>query len=156
MTIFEGNFAPPPGRFVLVAARFNSAIVDGLIAGALDGLKRHGVADEAIDLVRVPGSFEIPLAAQRLAASHKYAAILCLGAVIKGDTDHYDYVAGAAANGVARVALDVGVPVIFGVLTCDTLEQALNRAGGKAGNKGFDAAVTAIEMVNLLRQLPEK
>jgi 6,7-dimethyl-8-ribityllumazine synthase len=155
-TIYEGTFAPPPGRFALVAARFNSAIVDGLIAGALDGLKRHGVADEAIDLVRVPGSFEIPLAAQRLAVSRKYAAILCLGAVIKGDTDHYDYVAGAAANGVARVALDVGVPVIFGVLTCDTLEQALNRAGAKAGNKGFDAAVTAIEMVNLLRQLPEK
>jgi 6,7-dimethyl-8-ribityllumazine synthase len=156
LTTYEGTFAPPPGRFALVAARFNSAIVDNLVAGALDGLKRHGVADEAIDLVRVPGSFEIPLAAQRLAASHKYAAILCLGAVIKGDTDHYDYVAGAAANGVARVALDVGVPVIFGVLTCDTLEQALNRAGGKAGNKGFDAAVTAIEMVNLLRQLPEK
>jgi 6,7-dimethyl-8-ribityllumazine synthase len=153
---YEGTFAPPPGRFALVVARFNSAIVDGLVAGALDGLKRHGVADEAIDLVRVPGSFEIPLAAQRLAVSRKYAAILCLGAVIKGDTDHYDYVAGAAANGVARVALDTGVPVIFGVLTCDTLEQALNRAGAKAGNKGFEAAVTAIEMVNLLRQLPEK
>ena len=155
-TIYDGTFAPPPGRFALVAARFNSAIVDGLIAGALDGLKRHGVADEAIDLVRVPGSFEIPLAAQRLAVSRKYAAILCLGAVIKGDTDHYDYVAGAAANGVARVALDVGVPVIFGVLTCDTLEQAMNRAGAKSGNKGFDAALAAIEMVNLLKQLPEK
>jgi 6,7-dimethyl-8-ribityllumazine synthase len=155
MTLFEGTFAPPPGRFALVAARFNSAIVDNLVAGALDGLKRHGVADDAIDVVRVPGSFEIPLAAQRLAASRKYAAIICLGAVIRGDTDHYDYVAGAAANGVARVALDTSVPVIFGVLTCDTLEQAVNRAGAKSGNKGFDAALTAIEMVNLLRQLPE-
>jgi 6,7-dimethyl-8-ribityllumazine synthase len=156
MATIEANFAPPPGRFALVAARFNSAIVEGLVAGAFDGLKRHGVADDAIDLVRVPGSFEIPLIAQRLAGSRKYAAIICLGAVIKGDTDHYDYVAGAAANGVARVALDTGVPVIFGVLTCDTLEQAINRAGAKAGNKGFDAAVTAIEMVNLIRQLSEK
>jgi 6,7-dimethyl-8-ribityllumazine synthase len=156
MTIFEGTFAPPPGRFALVAARFNSAIVDNLVTGALDGLKRHGVADDAIDLVRVPGSFEIPLVAQRLAASRKYVAVICLGAVIRGDTDHYDYVAGAAANGVARVALDTGVPVIFGVLTCDTLEQAVNRAGAKSGNKGFDAALTAIEMVNLLRQLPER
>ena len=102
----------------------------------------------------MPGSFEIPLVAQRLAASGKYAAVICLGAVIRGDTDHYDYVAGQAAAGVARAALDTGVPVVFGVLTCDTLEQAVNRAGGKAGNKGFEAALTAIEMVNLLRQLP--
>jgi 6,7-dimethyl-8-ribityllumazine synthase len=154
MTTYEGNFAPPPGRFALVAARFNSAVVDGLVAGALDGLKRHGVAADAIDLVRVPGSFEIPLVAQRLAAGGRYAAVICLGAVIRGDTDHYDYVAGAAADGVARAALATGVPVVFGILTCDTLEQALNRAGAKAGNKGFDAALTAIEMVNLLRQLP--
>ena len=122
----------------------------------LDGLKRHGVADDAIDLVRVPGSFEIPLVAQRLAASGKYAAVICLGAVIRGDTDHYDYVAGEAASGVARAALATGVPVIFGVLTCDTLEQAINRAGAKAGNKGFEAALTAIEMVNLLGKLPGK
>ena len=153
-TVYEGTFAPPPGRFALVAARFNSAVVDQLVAGALDGLKRHGVADDAIDLVRVPGSFEIPLVAQRLAAGGKYAAVICLGAVIRGDTDHYDHVAGAAASGVAQAALATGVPVIFGVLTCDTLEQALNRAGAKAGNKGFDAAVAAIEMVNLLKQLP--
>jgi 6,7-dimethyl-8-ribityllumazine synthase len=154
MTTYEGNFAPPPGRFVLVAARFNSAIVEGLVAGALDGLKRHGVAEDAIDVVRVPGSFEIPLVAQRLAAGGKYAAVICLGAVIRGDTDHYDHVAGEAAGGVARAALATGVPVAFGILTCDTLEQAINRAGAKAGNKGFDAALTAIEMVNLLRQLP--
>ena len=154
MTTYEGSFAPPPGRFALVAARFNSAIVENLVTGALDGLKRHGVADDAIDLVRVPGSYEIPLVAQRLAASKIYEAVICLGAVIRGDTDHYDYVAGEAASGVARAALATGVPVIFGILTCDTLEQALNRAGAKAGNKGFDAALTAIEMVNLLRQLP--
>ena len=153
-TIYEGTFAPPPGRFALVAARFNSAIVENLVAGALDGLKRHGVADDAIDLVRVPGSYEIPFVAQRVAASGKYAAVICLGAVIRGDTDHYDYVAGEAATGVARAALATGVPVIFGVLTCDTLEQALNRAGAKSGNKGFDAALAAIEMVNLLKQLP--
>ncbi len=152
--VYEGSFAPPPGRFALVAARFNSAIVDGLVAGALDGLKRHGVADDAIDVVRVPGSFEIPLVAQKLAGGGKYAAVICLGAVIRGDTDHYDHVAGEAAGGVARAALATGVPVIFGILTCDTLEQAVNRAGAKSGNKGFDAALTAIEMVNLLRQLP--
>jgi 6,7-dimethyl-8-ribityllumazine synthase len=153
-TIIEGTFAPPPGRFAVVAARFNATIVDDLIAGALDGLKRHGVADTAVDVVRVPGSFEIPPVAQRLAKSGKYAAVICLGCVIRGDTDHYDHVAGQAAAGVARVALETGVPVIFGILTCDTMEQAVNRAGGKAGNKGFDAALTAIEMVNLLRQLP--
>jgi 6,7-dimethyl-8-ribityllumazine synthase len=153
--VFEGTFAPPPGRFALVAARFNSAIVEQLVAGALDGLKRHGLADDAIDLVRVPGSYEIPPVAKRLAGSGKYSAVICLGAVIRGDTDHYDHVAGAAANGIAQAALATGVPVIFGVLTCGTLEQALNRAGAKAGNKGFDAAVAAIEMVNLLKQLPE-
>jgi 6,7-dimethyl-8-ribityllumazine synthase len=154
MTIIEGTLSPPPGRFGLVASRFNSAIVENLVGGALDALKRHGVADDAIDVVRVPGSFEIPLVAQRLAASKKYAAVICLGAVIRGDTDHYDYVAGQVTSGVAQAALNTGVPVIFGVLTCDTLEQAMNRAGAKAGNKGFDAALTAIEMVNLLRLLP--
>jgi 6,7-dimethyl-8-ribityllumazine synthase len=153
-TLYEGTFAPPPGRFVLVAARFNAALVENLIAGALDGLKRHGVTDDAIDLVRVPGSYEIPLVAQRLASTRKYAAVICLGAIIRGDTDHYDYVAGQTAGGIARAALATGVPVIFGILTCDTLEQALNRAGAKSGNKGFDAALTAIEMVNLLHGLP--
>src|SRR5262249_10582791 len=127
-----------------------------LVAGALDGLKRHGVKDEAIDVVRVPGSLEIPLVAQRLARSGRYAAVICLGAIIKGETDHYDHVASGAASGVAQAALATGVPVTCGSLTCDTLEQALNRAGAKAGNKGFDAALTAIEMVNLLRDLPER
>src|SRR3954452_499987 len=155
MTIIEGNFAPPSGRFALVAARFNSAIVDALVAGAADALKRHGVADDAIDLVRVPGLFEIPLVAQRLAGSGKYAAVICLGAVIRGDTTHYDHVAGEAAGGVGRAALATGVPVIFGILTCETLEQAVNRAGAKSGNKGADAAMAAIEMVNLLKQLPK-
>lgn len=151
--VIEGDFAPPPGRFALVAARFNAAVVDNLVAGAIDGFVRHGVADSAIDVVRVPGSFEIPLVAQKLAAGGGYAAVVCLGAVIRGDTDHYDYVAGEAASGVGRASLATGVPVIFGVLTCDTLEQAINRAGAKAGNKGFEAALTAIEMVNLLRKL---
>ena len=153
-TVYEGTFAPPPGRFALVAARFNHVIVERLVHGALDGFRRHGVGDDALDLVWVPGSFEIPLVAQRLAASRRYAAVVCLGAVVRGDTDHYDHVAGGAASGIAQAALATGVPVIFGVLTCETLEQALNRAGAKAGNKGFEAAVTAVEMVNLLRQLP--
>ena len=150
---YEGDFSVPQGRFAIVAARFNAIVVDRLIEGVRDGLQRHGVADTNIDLVHVPGSYEIPLVAQKLGDSGRYAAVICLGAVIRGDTDHYDYVAGAAANGVANASLNTGVPVIFGVLTCDTMEQALNRAGGKAGNKGFDAAVTAIEMVNLLKKL---
>jgi 6,7-dimethyl-8-ribityllumazine synthase len=153
-TTYEGSLAPPPGRFAVVAARFNSLVVEPLVAGALDALKRHGVADDAIDVVRVPGSFEIPLVAQRLAASKRYAAVVCLGAVVRGETDHYDFVAGEAAGGIARAALATGVPVVFGVLTCDTPEQALGRAGGKAGNKGAEAALTAVEMVNLLHQLP--
>jgi 6,7-dimethyl-8-ribityllumazine synthase len=156
MTVFEGTFAPPSGRFALVAARFNQFIVERLVEGAQDAFRRHGVADDAVDLAWVPGSFEIPLVARRLAGSGRYAAVICLGAVIRGDTDHYDYVAGGAANGIAQAALATGVPVIFGLLTCDTLEQAINRAGAKAGNKGFEAALTAIEMVNLLKQLPER
>jgi 6,7-dimethyl-8-ribityllumazine synthase len=154
--LFEGTFAPPPGRFALVAARFNRFVVEALVEGARDAFRRHGVADDAVDLAWVPGSLEIPLVARRLAASGRYAAVICLGAVIRGDTDHYDHVAGGAANGIAQAALATGVPVIFGLLTCDTLEQAINRAGAKAGNKGFEAALTAIEMVNLLGQLPER
>ena len=154
-TVYEGDFSTPPGRFALVASRFNHFVVEHLVAGAQDGLKRHGVSEEAIDLVWVPGSFEIPMIAERLAAGGKYAAVICLGAIIRGDTDHYDYVAGEAAKGVAHAAQATGVPVIFGVLTCDTLEQAINRSGAKGGNKGFDSAMTAIEMVNLLRQLPK-
>ena len=152
--LFEGDFSSPAGRFALVAARFNGFVVDQLVAGATDALARHGVGEDRIDLVRVPGSYEIPLVAQKLGKSGKYAAVICLGCVIRGDTDHYDHVAGGAATGIAQAALTTGVPVIFGLLTCDTLEQAINRAGAKAGNKGFEAAVSAIEMVNLLRQLP--
>lgn len=152
-TVIEGTYATPSGRIALVAARFNGTIVEDLVGGAIDGLRRHGVAEDAIDLVRTPGSFEIPLVAQRVAASGKYVAVICLGCVIRGETSHYDHVAGEAAGGVARAALATGVPVIFGVLTCETLEQAMNRAGAKAGNKGFDSALAAIEMVNLLRQL---
>jgi 6,7-dimethyl-8-ribityllumazine synthase len=152
--IYEGDFSSPAGRFVLVAARFNGFVVDQLVSGATDALKRHGIGDDRIDLVRVPGSYEIPLVAQKLGKSGKYAAVICLGCVIRGDTDHYDHVAGAAASGIAQAALASGVPVIFGVLTCDTLEQAIHRAGAKAGNKGFEAAVGAIEMVNLMKKLP--
>lgn len=152
-TLYEGTFATPTGRFAIVAARFNASIVENLVAGAVDGFQRHGVDTENLDIVRVPGSFELPLIAQKLAGSGRYAAIICLGAVIRGDTDHYDYVAGEAAGGIARAALATGIPVIFGLLTCDTLEQAINRAGAKAGNKGFDAALSAIEMVNLLQRL---
>ena len=152
--LIEGSYTTPPGRFALVAARFNGTVVEDLVAGALDGLRRHGVADADIDLVRVPGSFEIPFIAQRLAGSKKYAGVICLGCVIRGETSHYDHVAGESAGGVARAALATGVPVIYGVVTAETLEQAINRAGAKAGNKGFDAALAAIEMVNLLRQLP--
>jgi len=156
MNTYEGTLAPPPGRFALVAARFNHFIVERLVDGALDGLKRHGVADDAVDVAWVPGSLEIPLVAQRFAASRKYAAVICLGAVIRGETSHYDHVASGAAGGVAQAALSTGVPVLFGILTCDTVEQAVNRAGAKSGNKGFEAALAAIEMVNLLRQLPER
>jgi 6,7-dimethyl-8-ribityllumazine synthase len=151
-----GKAAAPQGRFAVVAARFNQAIVDQLLSGAVEGLLAHGVADANIDIVRVPGSFEIPLVAQRLAGSRQYAAVICLGAVIRGETDHYDYVASAAATGIARAALDSGVPVIFGVLTCDNVEQALDRAGPKSTNKGYESAVAAVTMVNLLRKLPEK
>ena len=122
----------------------------------MKALKGNGVAEEAIHLVRVPGSFELPLIAERLAQSGQYAAVICLGAVIRGETDHYDFVATAAADGVAQAALNTGVPVIFGVLTCDTLEQALSRAGPNAGNKGAEAALAAIEMANLLQKLPRK
>ena len=154
MATYEGTLTPPSGKLVLVAARFNQFIVQKLVDGAREGLLSHGVKEDAIDLVWVPGSFEIPAVAKRLAESKKYAAVICLGAVIKGETDHYEYVAGNAASGVAQVALSAGVPVIFGILTCQTVEQAMDRTGGKAGNKGFDAALAALEMANLLAKLP--
>jgi 6,7-dimethyl-8-ribityllumazine synthase len=156
MKEFEGSRTPPSGRFAVVAARFNQSVVDHLVEGAKEGFKSSGVAQESIDLIWVPGSFEIPLVAKRLAASGKYLAVVCLGAVIRGDTDHYEYVAGEAARGIAQASMTTGVPVIFGILTCATEEQALDRAGGKEGNKGYDAALAAIEMANLLQQLPGK
>jgi len=154
MPTFEGDLSKPSGRFALVAARFNHFIVDRLIDGAIDGLTRHGVATDAIDVVRVPGSFEIPTVAKRLAQTGKHTAIICLGAVIRGETSHYDHVAAAAATGIAQASLAANVPVVFGVLTCDTVEQAIDRAGAKSGNKGYEAALAAIEMVNLLQKLP--
>jgi 6,7-dimethyl-8-ribityllumazine synthase len=154
-TVIEGDYTPPKGRFAIVAARFNGLVVDALIGGAVDAFVRHGVADDRLDVIRVPGSFEIPLVARKLAKSKKYAAVVCLGCIIRGDTDHYDHVAGAATSGIASAANDSDVPVIFGVLTCDTLEQAQQRAGAKAGNKGGEAAMTALEMASLLSKLPK-
>ena len=151
--IIEGELSARDVRVACVAARFNDFVVEPLLRGALDALNRHGVTDKQIEIVRVPGAFEIPIVARKLALSRRYDAIIALGAVIRGDTPHFDYVAGECASGLARVALESDVPVVFGVLTTDTVEQATDRAGGKAGNKGADAALTAIEMVSLLRKL---
>lgn len=153
MKIFEGNLVAEKTRVAIVAARFNDFIVSELVDGALDGLRRHGVAEDDISLARVPGAFEIPLAAKRLAARNDVDAVICLGAVIRGSTPHFDYVCAEVSKGVAHVGLESGKPVIFGVLTTDSIDQAVERAGTKAGNKGFDAAVGAIEMVNLLRKI---
>lgn len=155
MARFEGDLRAPAGRFAIVAARFNAFVVEHLVAGALDGLKRHGVDEANIDVARTPGSLEIPLVAQRLAASGKYAAVLCLGAIIRGETSHFDIVASESAKGLTQASLATGVPIINAILTTNTVEQAVDRAGAKSGNKGFDAAAVAIEMVNLLAQLPE-
>ena len=154
MPTFEGSLTAPQGRFAIVASKFNQEIVIKLVVGAKDALRKYRIAEDASDLFMVPGAFELPLVAQRLAASKKYVAVVCLGAVIRGDTDHYDYVCTAAADGILQASLATGVPILFGVLTCETDQQALDRAGGKSGNKGFDVVVAAIEMVNLLRQLP--
>ena len=153
MHVIEGAFAAPRGRIALVAARFNGHIVDALIAGARDTLVRHGVSDDAIDLLRVPGAFELGPVAARLAAGGKYAAVIALGCVIRGATAHFEYVAGAAANGIAQAAQAGRVPVIFGVLTTESIEQAIERAGTKAGNRGADAALAAIEMIDLYAKL---
>lgn len=150
MTVFEGSFsAPDNARFAIVAARFNHFIVDRLVEGARDGLVRNGVGDDRIDTVLVPGAWELPVIVSRVAASEKYAAVIVLGAVIRGSTPHFDYVAGEAAKGVAMAGLHAKVPTAFGVLTTDTIEQAVERAGTKAGNKGFEAALSALEMVSL-------
>ena len=154
---FEGSFAAPEGaRFAIVAARFNELIVDRLLEGALDALRRHKVAEQNVLVVRVPGAFELPLACQRLAASGKVDAVIALGCVIRGATPHFDYVCAEAARGCANAALGTGVPVAFGVLTTENIDQALERAGTKAGNKGADAALTAIEMINLGKRLGEQ
>lgn len=155
MRTIQGMLTGRGRRFGIVAGRFNSFITEKLLEGAVDGLERHEVDPDAIEVLWVPGSFEIPLAAQRMAATGRYDALICLGAVIRGATPHFDYVAAEVAKGIASVSLQTGVPVIFGVLTTDTIEQAIERAGTKAGNKGFDAAVTAIEMVNVLQELEQ-
>ena len=151
--MIEGEVLARDLRFAFVAARFNDFVVEPLIRGALDALKRHGSSEKQIEIVRVPGAFDIPIVARKLALSRRYDALIALGAVVRGQTPHFDYVAGECASGLARIALESGVPIAFGVLTTDTMEQAVDRAGGKAGNKGADAALAAIEMANLLRRL---
>ncbi|MDA8115762.1 MAG: 6,7-dimethyl-8-ribityllumazine synthase [Acidithiobacillus sp.] len=149
----EGSLQAGEHRFALLVGRFNSFITQQLEQGAIDALRRHGAKEEQLHVVYVPGAYEMPLVAQKLARSGNYDAVLCLGAVIRGGTPHFDYVAAEVSKGVAQVSMDTGVPVIFGVLTTDSIEQAIERAGTKAGNKGFDAAMTALEMVQLLRQI---
>ncbi len=151
--IFEGKLLGEGLRFAVVVPRFNNFITAKLLEGAMDALRRHGVLEEDVAVARVPGSFEIPLVAKKLAASGEYDAVICLGTVIRGATPHFDFIAAEVARGVAAVGLETGVPSIFGVLTTDTIEQAVERAGAKAGNKGIDAAVCAIEMANLLKEL---
>jgi len=151
--IIEGDLQARDLRFAILASRFNEFVVDALVRGALDTLRRHGASDKQVDVVRVPGAYDMPLVARRLAESRRYDAIVAVGAVIRGQTAHFDYVAGECASGLARVSADTGVPVAFGVLTTETAEQAIDRAGGKAGNKGADAAASAIELVTLLRRL---
>jgi len=151
--IIEGDYSAPNANFVLVVSRFNSFIVDSLQAGAIDALSRHGISDKNITVIKVPGAFELPLVAKRAAESGKYDAVIALGAVIRGSTPHFDYVAGECVKGLGMVGMSQNLPVVFGVLTVDTIEQAIERAGTKAGNKGAEAAVTAIELVSLLRKL---
>jgi len=151
--VFEGGLSASGLRFGIVVTRFNSFITERLLGGAMDALLRAGGTEDMIDVIKVPGSWEVPLVAGELARQHRYDALICLGAVIRGDTPHFDYVAGEAAKGIEHVSSETGVPVAFGVLTTNTLEQAIDRAGAKSGNKGFDAAMTAIEMANLLRTL---
>jgi 6,7-dimethyl-8-ribityllumazine synthase len=151
--IIEGKLDATGFRFGIVVSRFNSFISDRLVEGALDALVRHGVNADSVQIVRVPGAYEIPMTAKKMVEAARYDAVICLGAVIRGATPHFDYVSAEVSKGIAAVSLDSGVPVTFGVLTTDNLEQAIERAGSKAGNKGFDAAVSAIEMVNLFKAL---
>jgi len=151
--IIEGKLWGEGFHFGIVVSRFNGFITERLVEGAIDGLVRHGVRDDAIDILRVPGAFEIPVATKRLAVLNRYHAILCLGAVIRGATPHFDFVAGQVSSGIARIALETSVPCIFGILTTETVEQAIERAGTKMGNKGWEAALSAVEMANVLAQL---
>ena len=154
INLVEGKVVAPEGMKVgIVAARFNEIIVNKLLGGAVDGLVRHGVEEENITAAWVPGAFEIPLTAQKMAQSGKYDAVICLGTVIRGATTHYDYVCNEVSKGVAQVGLNTGVPVLFGIVTTENIEQAIERAGTKAGNKGYDCALSAIEMVNLMEQM---
>jgi len=151
--VFEGQLSAAGLRLAVIVSRFNSFITERLLAGAMDALTRTGADPQLIDVVKVPGSWEVPLVASELARQHRYDALICLSAVIRGETPHFDYVAAEAAKGIAQIAAETGVPVAFGVLTTNTLEQAIDRAGAKGGNKGFDAAMSAIETANLLRAL---
>lgn len=153
MSTFEGKVVSDGIKVGIVAARFNDFIVSKLLGGAMDGLVRHGVSEEDVDVAWVPGAFEIPLIAKKMASSGKYDAVICLGAVIRGATSHYDLVCNEAAKGIAMVAQNADIPVMFGVITTDTIEQAIERAGSKAGNKGFECATGAIEMVNLIKAI---
>ncbi|HBF43418.1 MAG TPA: 6,7-dimethyl-8-ribityllumazine synthase [Desulfobacteraceae bacterium] len=152
-TILEGQLSAEGFRFAVIVSRFNDFVCSRLAEGAIDALKRHGAVDEKIMLIKVPGAFEMPLVAKKLAESDRYDAVICLGAVIRGATPHFEYVASEVSKGIANVALESGLPVTFGVLTTDNLEQAIERAGSKSGNKGYEAAVAAIEMVNLFKEL---
>lgn len=152
MKVYEGKLIAEGLKFGIVVGRFNEFIGSKLLAGAVDALKRHGAQEEDVEVAWVPGAFEIPLIAKKMAKSNKYNAVICLGAVIRGTTSHYDYVCSEVSKGIANVSLDTEVPVIFGVLTTESIEQAIERAGTKAGNKGYDAGVTAIEMANLLNE----
>ncbi len=151
--LYEGHLDAKGLKFALVASRFNSFITERLLSGAFDALHRAGVGDDDIEVAKVPGSWEMPVVAAELARQKRHDGIICLGAVIRGETPHFDYVAGEAAKGLAQVSLETGIPIAFGVLTTNTLEQAIDRAGAKGGNKGFESAMTAIEMANLLRSL---
>ena len=156
MQTFEGTFVAPQGKFALVVGRFNSFVVESLVSGAIDTLVRHGVKESDITVIRAPGAFELPLVAQRVAQREEFDAIIALGAVIRGGTPHFEYVAGECTKGLAQVSMQYDVPVAFGVLTVDSIEQAIERSGTKAGNKGGEAALSALEMVSLLAQLEAK
>ena len=153
MNVIEGKLVPENIKVGIVAARFNEFIVSKLVGGALDGLTRHGVSEDNIDVAWVPGAFEIPLIAKKMAESKKYDAVICVGAVIRGSTSHYDYVCNEVSKGIASVSLASGIPVMFGVITTENIEQAIERSGSKAGNKGYECALGAIEMINLIKEL---